>query len=115
MAYDHTGMHEFVMSLEKFHKESHVSALDVAKALLDYGIHPPTMYFPLIVDEALMVEPTETEAKEVLDEAIEAFIAIHKQMMESPESVMACPVTTPVRRLDEVSAARHPILKYTAE
>ena len=115
MAYDHTCMHEFVMSLEKFHKESHVSALDVAKALLDYGIHPPTMYFPLIVDEALMVEPTETEAKEVLDEAIEAFIAIHKQMMESPESVMACPVTTPVRRLDEVSAARHPILKYTAE
>ena len=89
MAYDHTCMHEFVMSLEKFHKESHVSALDVAKALLDYGIHPPTMYFPLIVDEALMVEPT--------------------------ESVMACPVTTPVRRLDEVSAARHPILKYTAE
>ena len=115
MAYDHTCMHEFVMSLEKFHKESHVSALDVAKALLDYGIHPPTMYFPLIVDEALMVEPTETEAKEVLDEAIEAFIAIHKQMMESPESVMACPVTTPVRRLDEVRAARHPILKYTAE
>ena len=115
MAYDHTCMHEFVMSLEKFHKESHVSALDVAKALLDYGIHPPTMYFPLIVDEALMVEPTETEAKEVLDEAIEAFIAIHKQMMESPESVMACPVTTPVRRLDEVRAARHPILRYTAE
>jgi glycine dehydrogenase subunit 2 len=108
-------MHEFVMSLEKFHKEDHVSALDVAKALLDYGIHPPTMYFPLIVDEALMVEPTETEAKEVLDNAIDAFIAIYKKMIESPVSVTASPVTTPVRRLDEVHAARDPKLKYTFE
>ena len=115
MAYDHTCMHEFVMSLEKFHKDSHVSALDVAKALLDYGIHPPTMYFPLIVDEALMVEPTETEAKEVLDEAIEAFIAIHKQMMESPESVMACPVTPPARRPAAERAAPHPTLPPTPE
>ncbi len=115
MAYDQTCMHEFVMSLEKFHKECHVSALDVAKALLDYGIHPPTMYFPLIVDEALMVEPTETEAKEVLDEAIDAFIAIYKKIIETPDSVTACPVTTPVRRLDEVGAARNPVLKYTAE
>ena len=115
IAFDTGCMHEFVMTLENLKKEKGVTAMDIAKALLDNGIHPPTMYFPLIVDEALMVEPTETEAKEVLDEAIEAFIAIHKQMMESPESVMACPVTTPVRRLDEVSAARHPILKYTAE
>lgn len=115
MAYDRTCMHEFVMSLEKFHKEDHVSALDVAKALLDYGIHPPTMYFPLIVDEALMVEPTETEAKEVLDNAIDAFIAIYKKMIESPVSVTASPVTTPVRRLDEVHAARDPKLKYTFE
>lgn len=112
VAYDTTCMHEFVMSLESIHKEKNVSALDVAKALLDFGIHPPTMYFPLIVDEALMVEPTETESREVLDNAIAAFRAIYKKIIESPESVAASPVTTPIKRLDEVGAARHPILKY---
>jgi len=112
VAYDTTCMHEFVLSLENFHKEKNVSALDVAKALLDFGIHPPTMYFPLIVDEALMIEPTETESKEVLDEAIDAFIKIYKKIQESPESVQASPVTTPIRRLDEVLAARTPVLKY---
>lgn len=112
VAYDTTCMHEFVMSLESIHKEKNVSALDVAKALLDFGIHPPTMYFPLIVDEALMVEPTETESKEVLDNAIEAFRAIYKKIIDSPAAVAASPVTTPIKRLDEVGAARHPILKY---
>lgn len=112
VAYDTTCMHEFVMSLESIHKEKNVSALDVAKALLDFGIHPPTMYFPLIVDEALMVEPTETESREVLDNAIEAFRAIYKKIIDSPAAVAASPVTTPIKRLDEVGAARHPILKY---
>jgi len=112
VAFDTTCMHEFVMSLEAIHDETHVSALDVAKALLDYGIHPPTMYFPLIVHEALMVEPTETEAKETLDEAITAFREIYDQLIANPESVMACPQTTPVLRLDEVKAAREPVLKY---
>ena len=87
MAYDCTCMHEFVMSLEKFHKENNVSALDVAKALLDFGIHPPTMYFPLIVSEALMVEPTETESRETLDDAIAAFRKIYDSIINSPASV----------------------------
>ncbi|MBQ6621331.1 MAG: aminomethyl-transferring glycine dehydrogenase subunit GcvPB [Mogibacterium sp.] len=115
VAYDRTCMHEFVMSLESIHKESHVSALDVAKALLDFGIHPPTMYFPLIVHEALMVEPTETEAKETLDEAIDAFIQIYEKIQSAPEAVSASPMSTPVLRLDEVKAAREPVLKFAFE
>ncbi|MGN1382880.1 MAG: aminomethyl-transferring glycine dehydrogenase subunit GcvPB, partial [Eubacterium sp.] len=105
-------MHEFVMSLEKFHKEDDVSALDVAKALLDFGIHPPTMYFPLIVDEALMVEPTETETRETLDNAIAAFRKIYEEIIKAPKTVAASPQTTPIKRLDEVGAARHPVLRY---
>lgn len=115
IAYEGTCMHEFVMSLEKFHRENHVSALDVAKALLDFGIHPPTMYFPLIVDEALMIEPTETEARETLDNAIEAFRQIHEKILSAPDAVSASPVSTPVRRLDEVKAAREPVLRYSFE
>lgn len=112
VAYDTTCMHEFVLCLEEIHKNDKVSALDVAKALLDYGIHPPTMYFPLIVHEALMIEPTETETKETLDEAIKAFREIYEQIKNAPEAVCACPQTTPVLRLDEVKAAREPVLKY---
>ena len=112
MAYDRTCMHEFVMSLEKFQKEDNVSALDVAKALLDFGIHPPTMYFPLIVDEALMVEPTETETRETLDNAIAAFRKIYEEIIKAPKTVTASPMTTPIKRLDEVGAARHPVLRY---
>ncbi|MBQ1303187.1 MAG: aminomethyl-transferring glycine dehydrogenase subunit GcvPB [Firmicutes bacterium] len=112
VAYDRTCMHEFVLSLEKIHKENHVSALDVAKALLDFGIHPPTMYFPLIVHEALMIEPTETESKETMDGVIDAFIQIYKEIIDNPQAVAASPVTTPVRRLDEVKAAREPVLRY---
>ena len=112
VAYDRTCMHEFVLSLEKIHKENHVSALDVAKALLDFGIHPPTMYFPLIVHEALMIEPTETESRETMDQVIDAFIKIYNEIIANPEAVAASPVTTPVRRLDEVKAAREPVLKY---
>ena len=81
-------MHEFVMSLEDLKKKAGVSAMDIAKGLLDNGIHPPTMYFPLIVHEALMVEPTETESKEVLDHAIEVFRKLYNDALENPESLL---------------------------
>ena len=112
MAYNETCMHEFVMTLEDLKHDINVSAMDIAKALLDYGIHPPTMYFPLIVHEALMVEPTETESKETLDEAIEVFRNIYEKAKADPESLHQAPVKTPVRRLDEVTAARKPVLRY---
>ena len=115
MAYNETCMHEFVMTLEGLKRDIKVSAMDIAKALLDYGIHPPTMYFPLIVHEALMVEPTETESKETLDEAIEVFRNIYEKAKADPESLHQAPVKTPVRRLDEVTAARKPVLRYIGE
>ncbi len=112
IAFDTTCMHEFVIGLEPIHHDKHVSALDVAKALLDYGIHPPTIYFPLIVHEALMIEPTETETKETLDEAITAFREIYDKIINAPESVQMAPQTTPVLRLDDTKAAREPHLRY---
>ena len=115
MAYNETCMHEFVMTLEDLKHDINVSAMDIAKALLDYGIHPPTMYFPQIVHEALMVEPTETESKETLDEAIEVFRNIYEKAKADPESLHQAPVKTPVRRLDEVTAARKPVLRYIGE
>ena len=105
-------MHEFVIGLDPIYRKTHVSALDVAKALLDYGIHPPTIYFPLIVHEALMIEPTETETKETLDEAITAFREIYERIYSAPESVQNAPQTTPVLRLDDTKAARDPHLRY---
>ena len=113
IAFDTTCMHEFVIGLDPVYRKTHVSALDVAKALLDYGIHPPTIYFPLIVHEALMIEPTETETKETLDEAITAFREIFDQIMKAPEQVQQAPQTTPVLRLDDTRAAREPKLRYT--
>ncbi len=112
LAYDVICMHEFVLTLEKLHKETGVSALDLAKGLLDNGIHPPTMYFPLIVHEALMIEPTETEPKEMLDEAIAVFKNLKKMAYEDPQALHDAPLHTPVRRLDDVRAARTPVLKY---
>ncbi len=113
MAYDETCMHEFVMTLENLKKETGVSALDAAKGMLDYGIHPPTIYFPLIVHEALMVEPTETESKASLDEAIDVFRKVYETARQHPEELHEAPKHTPVRRLDEVRAARTPVLRYT--
>ena len=115
MAFDRVCMHEFVMTLEHLKRERNVSALDIAKALLDHGIHPPTMYFPLIVHEALMVEPTETEPKETLDEAVRIFLEVLRQAEETPEAMHSYPLHTPVRRLDEVGAARKPVVRYTWE
>ena len=113
--YKETCMHEFVMSLEHEKASMDVTAMDVAKALLDYGIHPPTMYFPLIVHEALMVEPTETESKEALDSLIKAFTEIYDKAVEDPEYIKNAPHNTIIERPDEVSAARHPKLRYIPE
>jgi len=102
-------MHEFVLSLTDFKKKNDVSALDVAKRLADYGYHAPTVYFPLIVPEAIMIEPVETESKETLDAFAET---LKKIMLEDPAVLHAAPVNTPVGRLDEVGAARNPIVRW---
>jgi glycine dehydrogenase subunit 2 len=105
-------MHEFVISLEKLKESSGVSALDMAKALQDEGMHPPTVYFPLIVHEALMVEPTETESKETLDNAASDFLALYERAVKEPGSFSATPRTTVIGRPDDVKAARQPIVRY---
>ena len=113
MAYDEICMHEFVMSLVDLHKETGVSALDLAKGMLDYGLHPPTMYFPLIVHEALMVEPCETESKETMDEVCDIYGRLFDLAYSDPDALHTAPHDTPVRRLDEVGAARNMILRYS--
>lgn len=112
-AYDRICKHEFVVTLEDMKRDMHVTALDIAKALLDHGIHPPTMYFPLIVKEALMIEPCETEGKETLDAAIAAFREIYEEAKKNPDAVRTSPHTTPIGRPDEVAAARKPVLSYS--
>ena len=108
-------MHEFVITMEKEAKEHGITANDIAKLLIDHDIHPPTVYFPLIVPEALMVEPTETEGKETLDEAAEVFLSIYRNAIADPESAHKAPILAPIGRPDGVAAARNPILKYTKE
>jgi glycine dehydrogenase subunit 2 len=105
-------MHEFVISLEKLKNEYGVTALDMAKALQDEGIHPPTVYFPLIVHEALMVEPTETESKETLDNAADAFLALYDKAVKEPKTLISAPITTVIGRPDDVKAARQPVVCY---
>ena len=112
MAYDTICMHEFVMTLEKLKHDYGVAAMDVAKRLLDFGIHPPTMYFPLIVHEALMIEPTETESKETLDKAAELFLNILKEAKTNGEELHHAPHDCYIGRPDEVNAARKPVLAY---
>ncbi len=106
-------MHEFVMSARR-QKKKGVKALDIAKRLLDFGVYAPTIYFPLIVEEALMVEPTETESKETLDAFVEILFSIEKEINHDPQKVLDAPHTTPVSRIDEVRAARQPNLRYRA-
>jgi glycine dehydrogenase subunit 2 len=113
LAFDRTCMHEFVLSGAPAKRELGVKTLDVAKRLLDFGFHPPTIYFPLLVDEALMVEPTETETREDLDALAEAFEEILVEAERDPEIARAAPYTTPVRRLDEASASRRPVVRQT--
>jgi glycine dehydrogenase subunit 2 len=112
LPFDRLCMHEFVLSARTLKREDGISALDVAKRLMDYGFHPPTIYFPLVVPEALMVEPTETEAKETLDAFADAMIAIAREARDDPDVVREAPHHQPVRRLDEVRAAKNPVVKY---
>ena len=111
LPYDRSCMHEFVLSAQK-QKEKGVSAMDIAKRLMDFGFHPPTVYFPLIVKEALMIEPTETENRETLDAFIEALIQIAREAEVEPDRVKQAPHVTPVKRLDEAGAARNPVLRW---
>lgn len=113
LPYDEPCMHEFVLSGERQKHESGVSTLNIAKALMDGNTHPPTIYFPLIVHEAIMIEPTESEHKELLDDFVETMIQIAQTAKENPEEILSAPHTTPVKKIDEVQAARHPDLKYT--
>lgn len=112
VAYDRPCMHEFVISGSRQKREHGVRTLDVAKRLLDYGFHPPTVYFPLLVEEALMIEPTETEALVELDAFIETMRAIAAEIESDPELVKGAPYSTPVKRLDEAGAARNPNLRW---
>jgi len=109
MPYKNLRKHEFVLSCEKLRKEKNIRAMDVAKRLLDYGLHPPTIYFPLIVKEALMIEPTESESKTELDKFVESLISIAD---EDPEILKKSPVNTPIGRVDEVNATKNPILNW---
>jgi len=106
LPYDHPCMHEFVLSAERNRRQTGVRTIDIAKRLLDYGFHPPTVYFPLIVDEALMIEPTETEPLAMLDGFIDAMRRIAEESASDPELVQGAPYHTPVRRLDEAAAVR---------
>jgi glycine dehydrogenase subunit 2 len=108
-------MHEFVLSARELKRGHGITALDVAKRLMDHGFHPPTIYFPLVVPEALMIEPTETEAKETLDAFAEAMLAIAREARENPDAIHSAPHGRPVGRLDEVRAARQPIVRYAFE
>ena len=112
LPYDRHCMHEFVLSARNLKREHGVTALDVAKRLMDYGIHPPTVYFPLVVPEALMIEPTETEPKERLDAFVEAMRRIAEEAATSPEVLHEAPHGRPVRRLDEVRAAKQPVVRH---
>jgi glycine dehydrogenase subunit 2 len=110
-AYDRICMHEFVLSGAPMKRELGIKTLDLAKRLLDHGVHPPTVYFPQLVDEALLIEPTETETKETLDHFAEIITEILREAKADPEIARTAPHTTPVRRLDEAAAARRPVVR----
>jgi glycine cleavage system P protein (glycine dehydrogenase) subunit 2 len=111
VAYDRICMHEFVLSGAPMKRDLQIRTLDLAKRLLDHGVHPPTVYFPLLVDEALLIEPTETETKETLDHFVAIIVDILREAAEDPEIARTAPHTTPVRRLDEAGAARRPVVR----
>jgi glycine dehydrogenase subunit 2 len=112
LPYDRHCMHEFVLSARGLKRDHGISALDVAKRLMDFNVHPPTIYFPLVVPEALMIEPTETETKERLDEFVDVMRRIAREAAESPDELREAPRTRSVRRLDEVRAAKEPVVKH---
>jgi glycine dehydrogenase subunit 2 len=115
LPFDRLCMHEFVLSARRLKREHGISALDVAKRLMDYGFHPPTIYFPLIVPEALMIEPTETEARETLDAFADAMLAIAREAKAEPQVIKEAPHNRPVSRLDEVKAAKRAVVRYGFE
>ena len=110
IAFDRVCMHEFVLSGRGAREKLGIKTLDIAKRLLDFKVHPPTVYFPLLVDEALMIEPTETETKERLDDFADTIRSILEEAKEDPEIARNAPYTTPVRRLDEAAAAKRPVV-----
>ncbi|MGH2436235.1 MAG: aminomethyl-transferring glycine dehydrogenase subunit GcvPB, partial [bacterium] len=112
LPYDRVCKHEFVLAGTRQKKRSGITTRDMAKRILDYGFHAPTIYFPLIVEEAIMIEPTETESKRTMDEFVDAMLAIDREAQEDPDLVRSAPHTTPVKRLDEVRAARQPDLRW---
>jgi glycine cleavage system P protein (glycine dehydrogenase) subunit 2 len=112
LPFDRLCMHEFVLSARALKREHGITATDVAKRLMDYGFHPPTIYFPLVVPEALMIEPTETEAKETLDAFVDAMVAIAREAADDPDVLRQAPHARPVKRLDEVRAAKRAVVKY---
>jgi glycine dehydrogenase subunit 2 len=111
LAFGELCMHEFVLSGAPMKRALGIRTLDLAKRLLDHGVHPPTVYFPLIVDEALLVEPTETETRETLEAFVDALADILREAAEDPEIARNAPYTTPVRRLDEAGAAKRPVIR----
>jgi glycine dehydrogenase subunit 2 len=115
LPFDRLCMHEFVLSARGLKREHGISALDVAKRLMDYDFHPPTIYFPLVVPEALMIEPTETETKETLDDFADAMLEIVRDAAERPELLKEAPHNRPVRRVDEVKAAKRAVVRYGFE
>jgi glycine dehydrogenase subunit 2 len=115
LPFDRLCMHEFVLSARTLKRRDGITALDVAKRLMDYDFHPPTIYFPLNVPEALMIEPTETEAKETLDEFVEAMLEIVRDASERPEVLKEAPHDRPVGRVDEVKAAKRAVVRYLFE
>ena len=106
--------HEFVASAASLKQDTGVRTLDIAKRLIDFGFHPPTIYFPLIVDEGMLIEPTETESLETLDAFADTLIAIAAEARRDPDVVKRAPHTAPVKRLDEATAARQPNLRWRA-
>jgi glycine dehydrogenase subunit 2 len=114
LPYDRPCKHEFVASAATIKARTGVRTLDIAKRLIDHGFHPPTIYFPLTIDEGMLIEPTETESVETIDAFAEALIAIASEAEQDPETVRSAPHSAPVRRLDEATAARQPNLRWRA-
>jgi glycine dehydrogenase subunit 2 len=110
LPYDRPCMHECVFT-DKFQSDNGVTTLDMAKRIMDYGFHPPTVYFPLVVHGAIMIEPTETESKQTIDQFIGAFKSVAQEAKENPEILKSAPHIPKLSRLDEVSAARKPVLR----
>ena len=110
--YDGWCKHEFVLSAKPLKESCGITALDIAKRLFDYGVHPPTVYFPLIVPEALMIEPTETESKDSLDAFVSVMISIYREAQENPEILKQAPCTAVVGRIDEVRAVKTPLVRW---